>query len=104
MRPAIAELVEVGKDGVPQDALKRVGTQESIKYGVRADVVEFVKRVAQLRAERGCRWCPASVICWAGGVGSAGGSARASRAASAVDRPSSRCWSMRRIRRSSSSP
>ena len=68
VRPALAELVEVGKDRVPQDALERVGTQEPVEYGVRADVVESVERMAQLLAERSCRRCPASVICSGGGV------------------------------------
>src|ERR1039458_3917246 len=31
VRPALAELVEVGKDRVPQDALERVGTQEPVE-------------------------------------------------------------------------
>ena len=68
VRPALAELVEVGKDRVPQDALERVGTQEPVEYGMRADVVESVERMAQLLAERSCRRCPASVICSGGGV------------------------------------
>ena len=70
VRPAFAELVEVGKDRVPQDALERVGTQEPVEYGVRADVVKSVKRMAQLLTERSCGRCPGSVICSGGGVGS----------------------------------
>ena len=31
-RPTLAEIVEVGKDRVPQDTLERGGTQEPIEY------------------------------------------------------------------------
>jgi hypothetical protein len=55
VRPALAELVEVGKDRVPQDALERVGAQEPVEHGVRAGVVESVERPAQLLAEGSCR-------------------------------------------------
>ena len=67
-RPPIAELVEVGKDRVPQDALERVGTQEPVEHGMRADVVESIERLAQLLTERSCRRCRASVICSGSGV------------------------------------
>ena len=35
---------------------------------MRADVVESVKRMAQLPTERSCRRCAVSVICSGGGV------------------------------------
>ena len=55
VRPALAELVEVGKDRFPQDALERVGAKEPVERGVRVGVVECVERPAQLFAEGGCR-------------------------------------------------
>jgi len=61
VRPALAELVEVRKDRVAQDALERVGTEEPVEYGMRVGVVESVERPAELLAEGSRRRCRASV-------------------------------------------
>ena len=98
--PALPELAEVGQHSIAQDGVQGEGGQQPVERSMRAGLVEAIERLPQVIA------CRAGRACVATGSSAARrrASSRARRAPSAAETPESRCRSMRRTRRSSSSP